>query len=165
MEGIDSHYAQRLIAADEKSLDQMCWKFLTADGKGPGCLMQKTYGSWYSGLGVLKNSYGTKKLVRNLKVYEAFFLLLNKTRFAIICRGPNHSSPTPQRLPNCEFALFSLAVMPMAFGSCLADPTLFRTLVTRTWLDICHQSLWKHACCIQVVFDMYQLQAGRLYFQ
>lgn len=41
MEGIDSHYAQRLVAADEKSLDQMCWKFLAADGKGPGCLSKR----------------------------------------------------------------------------------------------------------------------------
>lgn len=148
------------MAADEKSLYQMCWKFLAADGKGPGCLIRETYGSWYSGLGVLKNSYGTKNWSGTWKCIK-LFSLLNKSRFAIICRGPNHSPPLPQRLPNCEFALFFPSVLPMAFGSCFADPTLLQTPVTRTWLDICHQSLWEcDAYCIQVAFDI-QLQAGR----
>lgn len=126
---------------------------------------QETYGCWYSGLGVLKNSYGTKKLVRNLKVYEAFFLLLNKTRLAIICRGPNHSPPTPQRLPNCKFALFFLAVMPMAFGSCLADPTPdtgnknltghLSSIITETWCLLHSSSVWYVSIAgRQVVFSV-----------
>lgn len=97
MEGIDSHYAQRLIAADEKRLDQMCWKFLAADGKGPGCLMRETYGSWYSGLGILKNSYGTKKIGQELESARSFFSSAKQDQVCNNLQRPkSFSSHTPE---------------------------------------------------------------------